>query len=103
MAPRPSRFQTTSRLLQLPRRAPELTAKKIVFRSPGVGIGKDAHHDPTRPHEQHAILRHASARPRRVARWERHPLASTPRPEVSAPPPPTNPPSQPSASSKQTA
>src|SRR5262249_61364626 len=30
----------------------------IVFRSPGVGIGKDAHHDPTRPHEQHAILRH---------------------------------------------
>jgi len=31
---------------------------RIVFRSPGVGIGKDAHHDPTRPHEQHAIVRH---------------------------------------------
>jgi len=30
-------------------------------------------------------------------------VASTPRPEVSAPPPPTNPPSQPSASPEQTA
>src|SRR5262245_46032815 len=54
-----------------------------------------------RHHRRHAV--HASARPRRVARWERRPVASTPRPEVSAPPPPTNPPSQPSASPKQTA
>src|SRR5262249_11431394 len=38
--------------------APELTAKKIVFRSPGVGIGKDARHDPTRPYQQHATVRH---------------------------------------------
>src|SRR5262249_51723541 len=53
------------------------------------------------PHRRHAV--HASARPRRVARWERRPVASTPRPEVSAPPPPTNPPSQPSASRDQTA
>ena len=52
-------------------------------------------------HRRHAV--HASARPRRVARWERRPVASTPRPEVSAPPPPTNPPSQPSASPEQTA
>ena len=29
-----------------------------VLRSPGVGIGKDAHHDPARPHQQHAIARH---------------------------------------------
>jgi hypothetical protein len=48
-------------------------------------------------HRRHAV--HASARPRRVARWERRPVASTPRPEVSVPPPPTNPPSQPSATS----
>jgi hypothetical protein len=48
-------------------------------------------------HRRHAV--HASARPRRVARWERRPVASTPRPEVSTPPPPTNPPSQPSATS----
>src|SRR5262245_37220389 len=54
-----------------------------------------------RHHRRHAV--HASARPRRVARWERRPVASTPRPEVSAPPPPTNPPSQPSASPEQTA
>ena len=46
-------------------------------------------------HRRYAV--HASARPRRVARWER-PVASTPRPGVSAPPPPTNPPPQPSAS-----
>jgi LTXXQ motif family protein len=52
-------------------------------------------------HRRHAV--HASARPRRVARWERRPVASTPRPEVSAPPPPTNPPSQPNASPAQTA
>jgi hypothetical protein len=52
-------------------------------------------------HRRHAI--HASARPRRVARWERRPVASTPRPEVSTPPPPTNLPSQPSASPEQTA
>src|SRR5215813_13626325 len=52
-------------------------------------------------HRRHAV--HASARPRRVARWERRQVASTPRPEVSAPPPPTNPPSQPSASREQAA
>jgi hypothetical protein len=52
-------------------------------------------------HRRHAV--HASARPRRVARWERRPVASTPRPEVSTPPPPTNLPSQPSASPEQTA
>src|SRR5499427_8211902 len=52
-------------------------------------------------HRRHAV--HASARPRRVARWERRQVASTPRPEVSASPPPTNPPSQPSASREQTA
>src|SRR5262245_7654119 len=52
-------------------------------------------------HRRHAV--HASARPRRVARWERRPVASTPRPEVSAPPPPTNPPPQPSASREPTA
>ena len=52
-------------------------------------------------HRRHAI--HASARPRRVARWERRPVASTPRPGVSAPPPPTNAPPQPSASPEPTA
>src|SRR5262249_12672399 len=52
-------------------------------------------------HGRHAV--HASARPRRVARWERRAVASTPRPEVSTPPPPTNLPSQPSASPEQTA
>jgi hypothetical protein len=52
-------------------------------------------------HRRHAV--HASARPRRVARWERRRVASTPRPEVSTPPPPTNLPSQPSASPAQTA
>src|SRR5256884_1116454 len=52
-------------------------------------------------HRRHAV--HASARPRRVARWERRPVASAPRPEVSTPPPPTNLPSQPSASPEQTA
>src|SRR5262245_26223071 len=52
-------------------------------------------------HRRHAV--HASARPRRVVRWERRPVASTPRPEVGTPPPPTNLPSQPSASPKQTA
>ena len=54
-------------------------------------------------HHQRRHAVHASARPRRVARWERRPVASTPRPEVSAPPPPTNPPSQPSATPEQTA
>jgi Protein of unknown function (DUF1236) len=54
-----------------------------------------------RHHRRHAV--HASARPRRVARWERRPVASTPRPEVSTPPPPTNLPSQPSASPELTA
>src|SRR5215472_9399498 len=54
-----------------------------------------------RHHRRHAV--HASARPRRVARWERRPVASTPRPEVSVHPPPTNPPSQPSASPERTA
>src|SRR5256886_12791389 len=48
---------------------------------------------------RHAV--HASARPRRVARWERRPVASTPRPEVSTPPPSTNLPSP--ASPEQTA
>src|SRR5262245_7927191 len=52
-------------------------------------------------HRRHAV--HASARPRRVARWERRPVASTPRPEVSTPPPPTNLPSQPSVSPEHTA
>jgi LTXXQ motif family protein len=52
-------------------------------------------------HRRHAV--HASARVRRVARWERRPVASTPRPGESAPPPPTNPPPQPSASPEQTA
>src|SRR5262245_4708010 len=52
-------------------------------------------------HRRHAV--HASARPRRVARWERRPVASTPRPEVGTPPPPTNLPPQPSASPEQTA
>ena len=53
-------------------------------------------------HRRHAV--HASARPRRVARWERRrAVASTPRPLVNAPPPPTNLPSQPSGSPEQTA
>jgi LTXXQ motif family protein len=53
-------------------------------------------------HRRHAV--HASARPRRVARWERRrAVASTPRPLVNAPPPPTNLPSQPSASPEQPA
>src|SRR5262249_41590818 len=52
-------------------------------------------------HRRHAV--HASARPRRVVRWERRPVASTPRPEVSTPPPPTNLPSQPSVSPEHTA
>src|SRR5262245_42480413 len=52
-------------------------------------------------HRRHVV--HASARPRRVARWERRPAASTPRPEVRVPPPPRNLPSQPSASPEQTA
>jgi len=53
-------------------------------------------------HRRHAV--HASARPRRVARWERRrAVASTPRPLVNAPPPLTNPPSQPSASPEQPA
>jgi LTXXQ motif family protein len=53
-------------------------------------------------HRRQAV--HASARPRRVARWERRrAVASTPRPLVNAPPPPTNLPSQPSASPEQTA
>src|SRR5215467_6831028 len=37
-------------------------------------------------HRRHAV--YSSARPRRVARWERRQVASTPRPGVSAPPPP---------------
>src|SRR5262249_62056994 len=52
-------------------------------------------------HRRHAV--YSSARPRRVARWERHQVASTPRPGMSAPPPATNPPSQPSASPELTA
>jgi Protein of unknown function (DUF1236)/LTXXQ motif family protein len=49
-------------------------------------------------HRRHVV--HASARPRRVARWERRPVASTPRPLVNAPPltnPPSQPPEQPAA------
>ena len=53
-----------------------------------------------RHHHRHAV--HASVRPHRVAHWGRHRLASTSRPEDSAPSPPTNPPSQPSASPEQT-
>ena len=74
---------------------------------PGVVLGAVAgamfgfRHSFRHHHRRHAV--HASARPRRVARWERRQVASTPRPEVSAPPPPTNPPSQPSASPEQTA
>ena len=74
---------------------------------PGVVLGAVAgamfgfRHSFRHHHRRHAV--HASARPRRVARWERRPVASTPRPEVSAPPPPTNPPSPPSASPEQTA
>src|SRR5262245_5845517 len=52
-------------------------------------------------HQRHAV--HAWVRPRRVARWERHQVASTARPGVSAPPPPTNPPHQPIASPEPTA
>src|SRR5262249_49405203 len=52
-------------------------------------------------HRRHAV--HASARPRRVARWERPQVASAPQLGVSAPPPPTNPPPQPSASPEPTA
>src|SRR5262249_17851608 len=44
-----------------------------------------------------------SAGLRRVGRWGRRGVPRTPRPEVSAPPPPTNPPAQPSASREQTA
>src|SRR5262245_10553781 len=53
-------------------------------------------------HRRHAV--HASARPRRVARWERRrAVASAPRPLVNAPPPLTNPPPQPSAAPEQPA
>src|SRR5215472_4567156 len=52
-------------------------------------------------HRRHAV--HASASPRRVARWERHQVASTPQPGVSAPPPATSPPPQSSASPEPTA
>src|SRR5262245_24612093 len=75
---------------------------------PGVVLGAVAgtmfggfRHSSRHHHRRHAV--HASARPRRVARWERRLAASTPRPEVSTPPSPTNPPSQPSASPEQTA
>src|SRR5262249_60590974 len=44
-------------------------------------------------HRRHAVR--ASARLRRVARWERRLAARTPRPEVGAPPPPTKPSSPP--------
>src|SRR6266481_2117758 len=71
---------------------------------PGVVLGAVAgamfgfRHSFRHHHRRHAV--HASARPRRVrvgsgTRWP------APRPEVSAPPPPTNPPSQPSASPEQ--
>src|SRR5262245_16629763 len=75
---------------------------------PGVVLGAVAgamfggfRHSFRHHHRRHAV--HASARSRRVARWERRPVASTLRPEVSAPPPPTNLPSQPSASPEHTA
>src|SRR5262252_2391899 len=75
---------------------------------PGVVLGAVAgamfggfRHSFRHHHRRHAV--HASARPRRVARWERRPVASTPRPGVSAPPPPTNAPPQPSASPEPTA
>src|SRR5215510_812520 len=75
---------------------------------PGVVLGAVAgamfggfRHSFRHHHRRHAV--HASARPRRVARWERRPVASTPRPEVIAPPPPTNAPPQPSASPEPTA
>src|SRR5262249_1807600 len=45
-----------------------------------------------RHHRRHVV--HASVRPHRLARWEWHRVPRTPRPEDSAPPPPTNPPSQ---------
>src|SRR6516225_5580690 len=73
--------------------------------APGVVLGAVAgamfggfRHSFRHHHRRHAVR--ASARPRRVARWERRLAASTPRPEVSAPPPPTNPSSQPSASAQ---
>src|SRR6266481_1340496 len=74
---------------------------------PGVVLGAVAgamfgfRHSFRHHHQRHAV--HASVRPRRVARWERRPVAGTPRPGVSAPLPPTNPPFQPSASPEQTA
>src|SRR5262249_61565267 len=49
-----------------------------------------------RPHHRRPAV-YSSARPRRVARWERRPVASTPRPGGSAPPTATHPPPQPSA------
>src|SRR5262245_51531255 len=52
-------------------------------------------------HRRHAV--HASARPRRVARWERRPAASAPRPAVSAPGAPTNAPIERSAAAERTA
>src|SRR5262249_31199186 len=75
---------------------------------PGVVLGAVAgamfggfRHSFRHHHRRHAV--HASARPRRGARWERHQVASTPRPRVSAPPPATTPPPQPSASPVPTA
>src|SRR5262249_40536459 len=75
---------------------------------PGVVLGAVAgamfggfRHSFRHHHRRHAV--HASARSRRVARWERRPVASTLPPQASPPPPPTNLPSQPSASPEHTA
>src|SRR5258708_37963418 len=74
---------------------------------PGVVLGAVAgamfgfRHSFRHHHRRHAV--HASARPRRLARWGRRPGASPPRPEVSAPPPPTDPPSQTRAAPDQDA
>src|SRR5215831_1150230 len=75
---------------------------------PGVVLGAVAgamfggfRHSFRHHHRRHAV--YSSARPRRIARWERHQVASTPRPGASAPPPATNPPPQPSASPEPTA
>src|SRR5262249_27937382 len=74
---------------------------------PGVVLGAVAgamfggfRHSFRHHHRRHAV--YASARPRRVAPWGRGRGARTPPREGIAPPPPTNPPSQPSASPEQT-
>src|SRR5262249_61337283 len=75
---------------------------------PGVVLGAVAgaifggfRHSFRHHHRRHAV--HASARPRRVARWGRPQGGSTPRPRVGAPPPPANPPPPTSAAPQPTA